>query len=313
MRSQSGIRPSIAFVVMSALLTMGFQLSVGRSEAQVTVLALADGERVTTYRQVPGRPAGASVAQPSTISRAAWGADESLRFRTNGLETWGPTEFWPTQKLIVHHTAGSNNDPNPEATMRSIYYYHAVTQGWGDIGYNFLIDEAGRIYKGRYSGPVGTRSADTITGENAAGHGVTAAHSYGFNSGTVGVALLGTLTTQDATAAARGALVDHLAWEADKHAIDPNGTSEYVNPVNQNRKVFANIAGHRDVSATECPGGTFYDTLPALRNSVASRIAAATTTTSSTLSASSTTTTVSSTTTVAPSSTTTTLRRGKKR
>jgi len=272
----------------------------------VTVLALKDGERVTSYRHVPGRPAGASLTQPATISRAVWGADESLRFGPHGTEAWGPTEFWPSKKLIVHHTAGSNNDLNPAATIRSIYYYHTVTQGWGDIGYNFLIDEAGKVYKGRYSGPAGTRDADTISGENALGHGVTAAHSYQFNSGTVGVALLGTLTTRDATASARSALVEHLAWEAEHHGIDPNGRSEYVNPVNGTRKVFDNIAGHRDVSATECPGGTFYDTLPGLRTSVASRIAAGTTVAPTT-----TTTSVSTTTTVAP--TTTTLRRGKKR
>lgn len=277
----------------------------------VTVLALADGERVTSYRHVPGRPAGASLTQPSTISRAEWGADENLRFGPNGSEAWGPTEFWPSQKLIVHHTAGSNNDPDPAATIRSIYYYHTVTQGWGDIGYHFLIDEAGRIYKGRYSGPAGTRTADTVSGENAAGHGVTAAHSYQFNSGTVGVALLGTLTTQDATASARSALVEHLAWEAEHHNIDPNGRSEYVNPVNGTRKVFDNIAGHRDVSATECPGGKFYETLPGLRTSVASRIAAGTTVTSTVTSTSTTTTSVSTTTTVRP--TTTTLRRGKNR
>ena len=213
----------------------------------------------------------------------------------------------------MHHTAGSNNDPNPAATIRSIYYYHPVTQGWGDIGYNFLIDEAGRIYKGRYSGPAGTRSADTISGENALGHGVTAAHSFQFNSGTVGVALLGTLTTQDATAPARSALVDHLAWEAEHHNIGPNGRSEYVNPVNGTRKVFDNIAGHRDVSATECPGGTFYETLPGLRTSVASRIAAGTTVTSSTVTSTSTSTTSVSTTTTTVPPTTTTVRRGKKR
>jgi len=90
----------------------------------VTVLALADGERVTSYRHVPGRPASASLTQPSTISRAEWGADEALRFGRNGSEVWGATEFWPSKKLIVHHTAGSNNDPNPAATIRSIYYYH---------------------------------------------------------------------------------------------------------------------------------------------------------------------------------------------
>ena len=74
------------------------------------------------------------MAQPSVISRAGWGADEALRFDASGNELW-PPEFHPTQKLIVHHTAGQNGDPNPAATIRAIYYYHAVTRGWGDIGY----------------------------------------------------------------------------------------------------------------------------------------------------------------------------------
>ena len=112
----------------------------------------------------PGTRPGPPCAQPPILSRSDWGADESLRFDAGGNEVWPPA-FYPVQKLIVHHTAGANNDPNPAATIRSIYYYHAVTQGWGDIGYNFLVDEAGRIYKGRHSHPAGT-TADTITGED---------------------------------------------------------------------------------------------------------------------------------------------------
>src|SRR5215211_3245363 len=128
-----------------------------------------------------------SVSQPRFISRAEWGADESLM-------TWGP-EFQVTQKLVVHYTATQNGDPDPAATIRSIYRYHAVTQGWGDIGYNFLVDEAGNVYEGRYSRayPAGT----SPTGDDAFGHGVTAAHASGFNSGTVSIALLGPLTSRD--------------------------------------------------------------------------------------------------------------------
>jgi hypothetical protein len=40
---------------------------------------------------------------------------------------------------------------------------------------------------------------------------------------------------------------------------------------------MANISGHRDLDATECPGATFYATLPALRQAVASRISGTTT------------------------------------
>ncbi|MEA2686283.1 MAG: hypothetical protein QOE93_1478 [Actinomycetota bacterium] len=238
--------------------------------ARLTVLALADGETTVVPVVVPGHPAGAATAPPAILSRSDWGADESLRFNAAGTEVWPPA-FFPVQKLIVHHTAGVNNDPNPAATIRSIYYYHSVTQGWGDIGYNFLIDEAGRIYKGRHSHVAGN-PADTITGEDGAGNGVTAAHAYQYNSGTVGVALLGTLTSRDATPAARSALESVLAWKASAHAIDPYGTSLYTNPVGGNQKVFANIAGHRDVEATECPGGVFYGTLPQLRTQVAARM-----------------------------------------
>ena len=271
-------------VTYGAVLAAGGATSVrvttDRPVGRLTVLALADGGSTVVPEVVAGNQAGASVAQPPILSRSDWGADESLRFAAGGAEVWPPA-FYPVQKLIVHHTAGVNNDPNPAATVRSIYYYHAVTQGWGDIGYNFLVDEAGRIYKGRHSHPPGATD-DTITGEDAAGNSVTAAHAYQYNSGTIGVALLGTLTSQDATPAARTAMVDVLAWKASAHAVDPYGSSLYTNPVGGNQKVFANIAGHRDVEATECPGGGFYATLPQLRSQVAARMGTADTTAPST-------------------------------
>jgi len=231
-----------------------------RPLARLRVLAMVDGERTVTHETVDG--VLAAVSMPAVISRAGWGCDESLM-------TW-PPEFHPIQKLICHHTATRNGDPDPAATIRSIYYYHAVTQAWGDIGYNFLVDESGRIYEGRYSRPY---AAGTYpTGEDATGQGVTGAHAYQFNSGTVGIALLGTLTTQDTTPAGRSGIEQMLAWKASTHSIDPNGASRYTNPVSGASTTFANIAGHRDVNATECPGGAFYQSLPTVRNDVAVRI-----------------------------------------
>jgi len=218
------------------------------------------------------RAAPAVGLLPAVIPRAGWGADESLRFDSSGKEIWPPA-FWPIQKLIVHHTDTHNGDPDPAATVRSIYYYHAVTQGWGDIGYNFLIDESGRIYEGRHSRDYAP--GETPTGRDSSGRGVTAAHAQGFNSGTVGVALLGTLTSQDATPAARDALERLLAWEAYSTGLDPEASSTYVNPVSGQQATFPNIAGHRDVGATECPGSVFYSTLPAIRADVAARVDAA--------------------------------------
>jgi hypothetical protein len=236
---------------------------------RVTVLWLDDlGRPVSPV----ARSASIGYAQPNVISRADWGADESYRFNASGQEIWPPA-FYPVQKLIVHHTATQNHDPDPPATIRSIYYYHAVTQGWGDIGYNFLIDEAGNVYEGRHTFDYPAGSSPTE--ENGLGYGVTAAHAQGYNSGTVGIALLGTLTSQDATPAARGALERLLAWESDHHGIDPQGAARYTNPVNGTQATFPNIAGHRDVAATECPGGAFYATLPGIRSDVATMLGGA--------------------------------------
>jgi hypothetical protein len=63
-----------------------------------------------------------------------------------------------------------------------------------------------------------------------------------------------------------------LAREADHHSINPQGSSLYTNPVNGSQATFANIAGHRDVAATECPGGVFYSTMPGIRSDVAALI-----------------------------------------
>ena len=237
------------------------RVATDRPLRRVWVLAITD--------RGPRAPSAgiSSVSQPRVISRAEWGADESLM-------TWAP-EFQVTQKLIVHHTATQNDDPDPAATIRSIYRYHAVTQGWGDIGYNFLVDEAGNVYEGRYSRayPAGT----SPTGDDAFGHGVTAAHASGFNSGTVGIALLGPLTSRDPAPGARDALERFLAWEAERNGIDPLGSSLYHNPVSGTEKVFANIAGHRDVNSTECPGDRLYAALPSIRSAAAQLISGDTT------------------------------------
>jgi hypothetical protein len=232
-----------------------------------------DGPRSLAW-QSPSAEA-AHVTQPAVVSRQGWGADESFRFNSDGSEKWPPV-FHATQKLIVHHTATANDDPNPAATVRAIYRYHAIDQGYGDIGYNFLIDGQGRIYKGRYSGPAGTQDQDSLTGENPDGLGVTAAHAGGWNSGTMGIAILGTYTSATVPPTARSMLVDHLAWEAEHHGIDPLATSTFINPVSGAQATVPNISGHRDWAATECPGGTLYGDLPAIRQDVAAKVSGST-------------------------------------
>ena len=247
------------------------RLTADRRLDDLTVVAMDGGDEPVALPDT-ANVVSAATSQPTIISRAAWGADESLRFDDQGLEPW-PEVFQRVQKIVIHHTAGPNYDPNPAATMRSIMRYDAITKGWTDIGYNFLIDSGGRIYEGRHSRSYAP--GEIPTGEDAAGLLVSGAHALEFNSGVIGIAMMGTFTNQDITAAARASLEKLIAWESERHDIDPTGAATYVNAVTGATRTFANIAGHRDVASTACPGGVFYGTLPALRTAVAGRISAA--------------------------------------
>lgn len=203
--------------------------------------------------RVAAEMTAAAIAQPSIIPRSAWGANEALRREA--------PEFAPISKLIVHHTVTQNSDPNPAATVRGIYEFHVNGNGWSDIGYNFLIDAAGRIYEGRFSG--------SPIGENGSGAGVVGAHAYGVNTGSCGIALLGTFNNQAPTQAALNALISLLAWKSARHGIDPTGNSPIFNAASNSTVTIPNISGHRDSFQTACPGGQLAATLPAIRSQVA--------------------------------------------
>ena len=110
------------------------------------------------------------------VPRAGWGADEKLRFDKDNKEIW-PPDYRAIKKVIVHHTVTRDPETDPRATLRAIYQYHAVSRGWGDIGYNFLIDQQGTIYEGRFGG-------DRVVG----------GHALQYNWGSIGIAILGDYT-----------------------------------------------------------------------------------------------------------------------
>ena len=208
-------------------------------------------------------PASAAAASYTLLSRADWGADETLRFGTDGAELW-PSEYHPVQTLTVHHTDDGSTDPDPAAVVRAIYRTDAAE--YGDMGYNYLIDKNGLVYEGRWSGTDGTPAHD------ASGRMVTGAHVQGYNSGNIGIALLGTLTTTPPSSAARTALVQLLADLADRHTLAPLGKVVYVNPVSGVSRPAPVIGGHRHWADTDCPG-TLYTAMPSIRDEVAALLA----------------------------------------
>lgn len=225
-----------------------------------------DGEKVTKNKSlldVLFDDANAAVNKPNVVSREQWGADESLRYDSNGNETW-PREYTNVTHMVVHHTNTINNDPNPMATLRAIYAYHAkpVSQGgrgWGDIAYNALIGPDGTIYEGR-------KGKD---GE-AMSEGVVGAHAYSFNKGTVGVSVLGNFDEVQLNNAQHQSLVNLLAYHASYWNIDPTAKKDFVRNYEYSDpsvpKVDYNLptlTGHGLLprASTSCPGASIKNEL----------------------------------------------------
>ncbi len=202
-----------------------------------------------------------AVAQPAVISRAAWGADPSIF-------TWQPT-YATLKAAIVHHTAGTNTYTADQSAsiVRGIYRYHAVTRGWGDIGYNFLVDKYGQIFEGR----AGSLTAgDTVM--------PVGAHASGFNTGALGISAMGDYTQVNAPQVILDSMASVISWRFSRAGIDPASSSGLISPGTTFRpagQALGRIFAHRDVGATVCPGNDIYGRLPALRSAVAALIAAA--------------------------------------
>ena len=206
---------------------------------------------------VEARPATAPrAAAPTIIRRAQWGADESI--------VRAPPWYADRVRLaIVHHTAGTNSYSASQsaAIVRGIQRYHVLGNGWNDIGYNCLLDKYGQVFEGRGGGidqPVG------------------GAHAAGFNTGSAGIAVLGSYSSADITSSARSALVKLIAWRLDVAHADPVKNLTYVSfgsdkyPAGTAVRMRA-VSGHRDTGYTSCPGNILYGRLGAIARAAAAR------------------------------------------
>ncbi len=192
--------------------------------------------------------------RPGIITRKGWGADERLRERQFAYTKTVKAAF-------VHHSATGNNYTCKQApsVLRSIYRYHVQSSGWRDFGYNFAVDKCGNIYEGRAGG---------VT------KAVLGAHTLGFNTNTMGIAVLGSYSSTNPPAAAVTAVSKLTAWKLGLFGRNPKGkvtlTSGGSNKYKAGAKVRMNvISGHRDGFATECPGARLYKKLGTARTTSA--------------------------------------------
>ncbi|CRK60891.1 Putative uncharacterized protein BCG_3873 [Alloactinosynnema sp. L-07] len=235
--------------------------------ADTVQIRSADVARLTLVTVDPGADPAKSTApsiqatpdRPAVVTRAEWGADESLM-------GW-PAEYAATTKAVsIHHTAGTNDYTCAESAglIRAIYRYHAVDLDWGDIGYSALVDKCGTVFEGRTGG----LHLPTI-----------GAHTGGFNTFVFGISMLGTFTTERPSDAQHESVSRIAAWKLGGSYRNPLGTTQLTSKGGGTARWPAGttvtlpvIFGHRDSGLTECPGDLGYANLGNIRNRVATLI-----------------------------------------
>lgn len=208
----------------------------------------------TSYATVTAAAAASTTStapQPVVTPRSGWGADESL--------VRDPATYTTDTKVVfAHHTAGTNDytcEQSPDI-IRAIFLYHVQGQGWNDIGYQFLVDKCGTVFEGRAGG---------------IDRPVLGAQTYGFNTDTTGVAVLGNYNDAITSQPVLDAVAGVAAWKLGLYGYDAAGTVELAAAADNGKfkkgqKVTLNrISGHRDGYPTECPGNNLYADLAAIR------------------------------------------------
>lgn len=233
--------------------------AAGRAPADVQLRLIDPGTSAADASpggRQPHSRAGADPTRPTIYGRDQWGADESIM-------SWPPQYSSTIKAGFLHHTvqATSYTPADVPAMIRADYQYHSITRGWGDIGYNFLVDYFGRIWQGRAG--------------NVALAGV-GAHTGGFNTDTFGIAMIGDYSRYYAPAAVQNSVASVFAWKLAMYGRSPYGTAVLTSSGGGTSRYPAGtvvtkpvVMGHLDVGATACPGQYGYAALPYIRSQIA--------------------------------------------
>lgn len=172
-------------------------------------------------------PSPSHAARPAIVRRADWGAmpvdvsagsEHGYYDKVHNPEGWYvyPNDLRASyQTAVIHHSAFYLADGS--STLMEVQRLHREDRAWADVAYHFMADKDGAIYEGRDLSARG-------------------AHTQGYNTGSVGLCLLGDFRYEAPAPAqwqAVTALVQWLAW----------------------RLRLTHLAGHRQFNDwTVCPG-----------------------------------------------------------
>jgi hypothetical protein len=193
---------------------------------------LARVARFTEGDVMSARPKAASSDARDLIDvpRSGWGAK---RMMSNF------DRMDPPFRITVHHTAEPADTHTREAAareMRDLQRMHQEGNGWADLGYHFLIDQAGRVHEGRSISAQGAHAGNSD-----------------LNRGNIGICLLGNFVAQPD----RGS--DYALAQAPTQE-QWDSLSELVDKLQTRYRIANNqIWGHSHLKETACPGPALLD------------------------------------------------------
>ena len=192
------------------------------------------------------------------------------KYEWSNLMFWNKYLIYPEyfnhhkNKIVIHHTAwdyGSNRTINDvKNEIRQIYKYHTINRDFGDIWYNFLIDQMWNIYEWR-----------------AGGEWAVWMHASSNNVSSIWIALMWNFENDTPTVEQMKSLVNLTTAIARFYHIDPhwytntftiNSTKEPYVTVKKN----PNIMWHENIKSTACPWKNLYKFLPRIRDEVLNRM-----------------------------------------
>jgi hypothetical protein len=193
---------------------------------------------VPTLNLAPTAP----LLPPDVIRRADWNAlppDHTAEEEFGFASAENPTGWYVYEgdlaaiytTAVIHHSFPLLRD---SGTMRALQDIHRNVRRWADIGYHFGIDGAGKVYEGR---DIRVRGASVA----------------GYNTGTLGIVLMGNFEVESPSSAQLVALQRLLYWLKQTYRL-------------------THLAGHYEFNPTTvCPGANMRPYLNLLADSLALR------------------------------------------
>lgn len=177
-----------------------------------------------TQQPAPTAPR-TSTPNVAAIDRSTWTRQSPVVSKVNPMKG--------VSKITIHHEGWDpvwfSDSRTTAARIEKIRRYHVEDKRWGDIGYHYIIDRAGRVWEGRplkYQG----------------------AHVSKNNEHNIGILVLGNFEKQAPSTVQLRSLYVTTANLSRGHGVKP-----------------AMVRSHKEINPTTCPGRNLQRQMNALR------------------------------------------------